>query len=420
MDAIPLAALAVIACAMPAALAQEFPEIGIGIETVAENLSVPWEIAFAPDGRIFFTERAGHLRIIQDDMVLPEPAISIKVSGTEGGLLGLALDPDFGLNGHTYLYYSYEEWGNIQNRIVRYTERDNTLHDEVIILDGIPGSRWHDGGRIKFGPDGALYVTTGDAANKQLAQDPGSLAGKILRINSDGSIPDDNPFAGSAVYSLGHRNPQGLDWHPVSGELLVSEHGPSGERGVAHDEINAIYAGGNYGWPVTVGDETAEGMQNPLIHTGMDTWAPSGAAFYTSNEIEGWYGKFFVATLRGVHLRMLDVDGGKIESTGLLHGEFGRLRNAAMGPDGHLYLMTGNSDGRGTPFEGDDKILRIVPLDADRQDLSPLQQSRMGTEPHNILCRENLELVIRAGGEPACVREQTVQRLLEAGWARGT
>ena len=416
-----LAALAVLACVLPSAYAQEFPEIGIGIETVAEDLSIPWEIAFAPDGRIFFTERTGQLRVIQDGAVLPEPAISIEVSGTEGGLLGLALDPDFEQNGHLYLYYSYYEEEKIHNRIVRYTEYDNGLHEERIILDGIPGSKWHDGGRIKFGPDGALYVTTGDASNPGRAQDLGSLAGKILRINSDGSIPDDNPFAGSAVYSYGHRNPQGLDWHPLDGTLVATEHGPSGERGVAHDEINAIYAGGNYGWPVTVGDETAEGMQNPVIHTGTDTWAPSGATFYTSHEIEGWYGKFFVATLRGVHLRMLDMDlkDGKIlESAELLRDEFGRLRNAAMGPDGHMYLMTGNSDGRGAPFENDDRILRIVPLDG--YGLSPLQQTRMGTAPQDVLCRDGLELVIRAGGGPACVKEQTVQRLLNAGWVRGT
>ncbi|NJK77817.1 MAG: PQQ-dependent sugar dehydrogenase [Nanoarchaeota archaeon] len=366
-------------CFVSLASAQEFPEFGIKVETIAENLKIPWEIDFAPDGRIFFTERIGNLRIIENNMV-SEPVISLKVSGSEGGLLGLALDPDFEENHYLYLYYSYSDFFDIYNRVVRYVELDNKLFDEIILLDKIPGSQIHDGGRIKFGPDGKLYITTGDAANSKLAQNLDSLSGKILRINSDGSIPDDNPFPNSPVYSLGHRNPQGIDWHPDNGILVATEHGPSGERGIAHDEVNVILAGQNYGWPDIVGDETSENLENPILHTGHDTWAPSGSVFYNSDKISEWYGKYFIATLRGNHLRMLDLDLENnlvISNKALLDDEFGRLRSVNMGQDGYLYVLTSNQDGRGNPAQNDDRILRIVPLEYNVKgdiSLSPLKQ----------------------------------------------
>ena len=408
---------------IPFAFAQEYPELGIKVETVAENLKVPWEIAFASDGRIFLTERIGDLRVIQDGK-LSEPILSLDVSGTEGGLLGLTLDPAFDDNHFIYLYYSYFDSGDIYNRIVRYTEQDNKLVDEKILLDKIPGSQWHDGGRLKFGPDGLLYAATGDASNYNLSQELDSLAGKILRINPDGTIPDDNPF-GTAVYSLGHRNPQGIDWHPDSQILVATEHGPSGERGRAHDEVNVIFSGKNYGWPQIIGDETKQGLENPIIHTGDDTWAPSGAAFYDSNQIADWYGKFFVATLRGEHLRMLDLDleNNKVnESTALFEGEFGRLRNAAMGPDGHLYFMTSNQDGRGDPSQNDDRILRIIPLVPPIKgdsSLPPLKQVESGVLPENVSCKEGFELVFKATNQmPACVKESSAQKLRQIGWAK--
>ncbi len=406
------------------AYAQEFPEDSIKVETIAENLEIPWAIDFAKDGRIFFTERVGNLRIIEDGLV-SEPIISLKVSGTEGGLLGLALDPDFEKNHHVYLYYSYSDFFDIYNRVVRYTESDSKLYDEMILLDKIPGSFWHDGGRIKFGPDGKLYITTGDAANYNLAQDLDSLAGKILRINSDGTIPEDNPFADSAIFSYGHRNPQGIDWHPDSKILVATEHGPSGERGDAHDEVNVIFSGKNYGWPDIIGDETSEGLENPIIHTGEDTWAPSGAVFYDSDKISEWYGKYFVATLRGNHLRMLDMDlenNQVVSSEKLLAGEYGRLRSANMGPDGHLYVLTSNQDGRGGPAQNDDRILRIIPLGYDmgkiESPLSPLKQILSGTHPEDVECKEGFELVFKKNSlQPACVRLSSVEKLVERGWA---
>ena len=282
-----------------------------------------------------------------------------------------------------------------------------------------------DGGRMKFGPDGKLYIATGDAANYNLAQDLDSLAGKILRINSDGTIPEDNPFTDSAIFSYGHRNPQGIDWHPDSEILVATEHGPSGERGDAHDEVNVIFSGKNYGWPDIVGDETSEGLENPILHTGEDTWAPSGAVFYDSDKITEWHEKYFIATLRGNHLRMLDLDLENnlvISSKALFSGEYGRLRSANMGPDGHLYILTSNQDGRGGPAQNDDRILRIIPLESnvEKGDISllPLKQIQLGTLPQNISCKDGLELVTKASNEmPACVKVSSIQKLVERGWA---
>jgi len=220
---------------------QEFENYNV--EIVAENLEIPWEIAFAPDGRIFFTERVGNLRVIENGQLNPEPVISIDVGAGEGGLLGLALDPSYEQNHFLYLYYTYSEFPFTYNKVVRYTEKDNVLGDEIILVDKIPGAVWHDGGRLKFGPDEKLYITTGEAGNADSAQDLNSLGGKILRVNSDGSVPSDNPFPDSIIFSYGHRNPQGIDWDPVTGKLVSSEHGPSGERGFAHDEINVIESG---------------------------------------------------------------------------------------------------------------------------------------------------------------------------------
>ena len=346
---------------IPVAFAQDYPEYDVRVETVAENLSIPWSIDFASDGRIFFTERTGNLRVIQDGKLLP-PIMSLDVAGGEGGLLGVALDPDFEQNHFIYLYYTFNEFFDTKNTVVRYVESDNSLKEDKRLLEPFAGASYHDGGRIKFGPDEMLYITTGDAGIPDLSQDKDSVVGKILRINPDGTIPNDNPY-GTAVYSIGHRNPQGIDWDK-DGRMLATEHGPSGWRGFAHDEINAIIPGGNYGWPDIIGDETKAGMTSPLLHSGDDTWAPSGATFYYGEKIPQWTGKFFFATLRGEHLHMISFDDTGIISSNekLFPGEFGRLRDVVEGPDGYLYLLTSNQDGRGFPKQNDDKILRIVPI----------------------------------------------------------
>ena len=338
---------------------------GVGIEVVAGKLKIPWSIDWTPDRTALFTERGGDLRVIRDGILLPDPIFSVDVNDdAEGGLLGIAVDPEFEENQYIYLYQTYETDGTTLNKVVRYTLANVTVSEDLVLVDGIPGASYHDGGRIQFGPDGNLYITTGDAGNPSLAQDLDSLAGKILRITREGTIPQDNPFNNSAVWSWGHRNPQGMDWDG-SGNLIATEHGPSGERGEAHDEINLILPGANYGWPETVGDESMAGMQDPLLHTGSETWAPSGSEFYDGDMIPGWTGKYFVANLRGEHLRMIDLDlsnNGTHSHEGLFEGQFGRLRDVQTGPDGFLYLLTSNRDGRGSPVSNDDRILKIVPV----------------------------------------------------------
>ena len=334
---------------IPVSFAQEYPEIGVRVETVADNLTIPWSIDWLPDETILFTERNGNLRIIQDGILIEEPLLSLGVGGVEGGMLGITVDPKYSENNFIYLYYTYNELLSASNKLVRYHLSNGTLIEDKTLLDKIPGGPFHDGGRIQFGPDGKLYITTGEAGQPNLSQDLDSLGGKILRINSDGTIPEDNPWENSPVYSMGHRNPQGIDWDE-SGNLFATEHGPSGWRGVAHDEVNQIIAGANYGWPHIIGDEEEENLQTPILHSGEDTWAPSGSEFYQGDKITQWTGKYFVATLRGNHLHMIQFDlqnNSVISHEKLFQDEFGRLRDVQTGPDGFLYILTSNQDGRG-------------------------------------------------------------------------
>lgn len=348
----------------PFAFAEEFPDLGVKVQTVADNLTVPWSIDWLPNGDAIFTERNGNLRIIQNGELQDIPLLSLSVAGVEGGMLGVSVDPDFAENNFIYLYYTYNEFLSTQNKLVRYHYNEGSLAENKVLLDGIPGGPFHDGGRIQFGPDGKLYITTGDAGDPDLSQDLNSLAGKILRINPDGTIPEDNPWSDSPIYSIGHRNPQGIDWDD-DGNLVATEHGPSGWRGSAHDELNLIIPGSNYGWPDVIGDEVLEGAFNPILHTGDDTWAPSGGEFYEGDKIPQWTGKYFVATLRGAHLHMVDFDlenNKVISNEKLFQGDFGRLRDVQTGPDGYLYILTSNQDGRGLSDTYDDRILRVIPL----------------------------------------------------------
>lgn len=334
------------------------------IDTIVEGVEIPWSIAFAPDGRIFFTERVGRLRVVEDGTLLPTPFATPEVSAIgEGGLLGVALDPQFEENGLVYVYHTYREGRRIFNRIIRFKDSGNKGVDQSTIIDQIPGARNHNGGRIKFGPDGKLYVGTGEAGQRELAQDLGSLGGKILRINPDGSIPMDNPFPNSPIFTYGHRNPQGLDWHPESMKLYSAEHGPSGEGGqFAHDEINVIEAKNNYGWPQQVGKDGNDSFTEPLVDTGNETWAPSGIAFYRGANPESWRNNLFVGTLRGSHIHRLVLDptgDSVIMQEKLFQDTYGRIRAVVSGPDGALYFSTSNRDGRGRPSDNDDRILRL-------------------------------------------------------------
>ena len=328
----------------------------VKVETVADNLKIPWELVFAPDGRIFFTERDGNLWVIENESM--ELVATFPASHTsEGGLLGLALDPEFEKNNFLYLYQTYFDFELHHNKVVRYTVSNNQLTDEQTLIDNIPGAVWHDGGRIKFGPDEKIYITTGDSTNANLSQKIDSLAGKILRINADGTIPSDNPFESSPVFSYGHRNPQGIDWNE-NGILVSSEHGPSGEKGYAHDEINVIEPGKNYGWPVIVGDSNNLEYTNPILHSGDVTWAPSGLLYYDSDKIPEWKGMFLVAALRGQHVMVMDLDleNNRVNSVEkIFQDEYGRLRDLVQSPDGDVFVLTSNGD--------NDKILRVSTLE---------------------------------------------------------
>jgi glucose/arabinose dehydrogenase len=356
-------------------------------QVVADNLQIPWALAFAPDGRLFFTERAGRLRVINaDGQVQDAPVINLAdpsvvpdghpvqgtiTSGYEGGLMGLAVDPGFADNGYVYVYYTYGTVfpANLQNRVARLIEdgAGNAVYDATL-LDNIPGGSIHDGGRIKIGPDGKLYATVGDS-RCTLAQDVNSLAGKILRINLDGSVPDDNPF-GNPVYSYGHRNPEGLAFDP-SGQLYNSEHGPTGDCGAPrswYDEVNIIYPGGNYGWPLCYGACGDPRWIDPLWYsTPPNSTPPAGAAFYNDSFYFGMLGTFQADPdgyihARQVHRLKFDSDGVTIiEEESLYSRQYGRIREVIAGPDGYLYFSNSNRDGRGGDAlqPDDDKIFRV-------------------------------------------------------------
>lgn len=309
-------------------------------EVIASGLEIPWALAHAPDGRILLTDRPGRVRVIEGGKLKNEPLFTLPVAHEgEGGLLGIALDPEFERNKFIYLYYTYRS-GGLANRVIRVRE-DRPIQTAQVLVDRIPGGTVHDGGRIRFGPDGKLYIGTGDAGASAAAQDPGSLAGKILRVNPDGSVPSDNPFPSSPVYSLGHRNVQGLAW--IDDQLYTTEHGPQ-----AHDELNRIERGANYGWPTVTGTEAAVGMVSPLIESGSSTWAPSGLA------AQG--GKLYFAGLRSQTLWQFDPANTELR---ILKEGYGRLREVVAGPKGELYLFTGNRDGRGQVREGDDRLIRL-------------------------------------------------------------
>lgn len=321
------------------------------VEVIAKNLQIPWEIVFLPDGDMLVTERPGTLLKIGKNKQVIQKIEGVEHVG-EGGLMGLALHPNFIKNGWIYLYLTSKTESGLINRLERYRLKDNKLFEKQVILEGIAGARFHDGGRIEFGPDGYLYITTGDAGNKRSAQNTSSLNGKILRIKDDGSIPSNNPF-NNAIYSYGHRNPQGLAWDNKY-RLWITEHGPSGfESGF--DELNLVEIGKNYGWPEIQGDEKRVGMLTPVIQSGADdTWAPAGMVF--------WKGSFFFAGLRGETLYQAKVTGeNNITLTAHFRKEFGRIRAVVLGPDDNLFITTSNTDGRGTRKEGDDKIIRIDP-----------------------------------------------------------
>jgi glucose/arabinose dehydrogenase len=352
------------ACGLPQEqLAGTPPDLKI--EVLVRGLDTPWALDFTPDGRIFITERSGRIRIVEGGRLLPEPWMTLEVAAVgEAGLMGLALDPQFGQNRFVYVAYTYRAAnGRMQNRLVRLREDSKTSKGSLdkVLIANVAGANNHDGGRVKFGPDGKLYWTMGDAQTTRFAQDLRSLNGKILRLNSDGSIPTDNPFSNSYVYSYGHRNPQGLAWEPKTRRLYSTEHGPSGFQGCCRDELNYIEPGKNYGWPEIRGDETREGMVPPVVNAGTsETWAPAGATFVSRGP---WAGSLLFTGLRGQTLYRVVLDSNDPRKVATFeryfYRQFGRLRDIAEGPDGNLYLLTSNRDGRGSPQDDDDRVIRL-------------------------------------------------------------
>ena len=351
---------------------------GIGISSIVQNIESPSAMDVSKDGRIFFAEKTGQIMAmtINNGKLADHSILNIGVVQLgEDGLLGFALSPNFTENHLMYAYYTYANGNKIFNRVIMLKEIADKVVDSKVIIDAIPAAEFNNGGRIKFGPDNKLYVSTGDAMMPNLAQDLNSLAGKILRINPDGTIPHNNPLSGSPVYAYGFQNVQGLAWHPRTNRLYALDESRSG-----NDEINIIKPGGNYGWPVkecaldsTISstssttssgsshnnsntDNTQHGdvkLEDPVI-CFSPALEPSGAIFAASNRL-GYQNDLIIASLRG-YLREINLDANT-QST-ILEG-YGRLRDIIEAPDGSLLVATSNKDGFGIPGPNDDKILRI-------------------------------------------------------------
>ena len=343
------------------------PGVRFKIEKVVGGLEVPWSIVWAPDGRMIFTERPGRVRVFEKGALNPKPLLvvpDVEKSG-ESGLMSVALHPQFSNNHYVYLSYAYST-GDVKVRVVRYREAPEGLVDPKVIIEDLPAAQFHAGCRIRFGPDGKLYITTGDATRRELAQKPDSLAGKTLRLNDDGTVPQDNPFVGQQgarpeIWSLGHRNAQGMDWQPGSNLMFQTEHGPSGFDGPGGgDEVNIVEKGKNYGWPTIHHMQTREGLESPLLEY-TPACAPASGMFYRGSAFPKFQGNFFFGCLRGESLIRVALDGRKVLGQEDMVKEYGRIRDVAEGPDGYLYFSTSNRDGRGKPTEDDDRIMRLVP-----------------------------------------------------------
>lgn len=312
-------------------------------EVITTDLHIPWNINKHVN-TFYLSQREGNV-IKVDGVTGSKINQNVEVTkevlhAGEGGLLGFILAPDFEESLEAFAYHTYKQEGQIFNRIIVLKLVENTWKEARLLVDGIPGGQIHNGGRIKIGPDGKLYATTGDAGEPEKAQNIESLAGKILRIELDGNVPKDNPFANSNVYSYGHRNPQGIAWDDE--KLYSTEHGQS-----AHDEINLIEPGGNYGWPIIEGDQQAPNMVSPLFHTGDNTWAPSGMAIKDN--------KIYVANLRGANIKVFNLTDHTVDT---LFENAGRMRDVLIESD-TIFTLTNNLDGRGEPQKGDDKLLKI-------------------------------------------------------------
>jgi len=326
---------------------------------VQSGLRTPWDLAFAPDGRMFVTERAGSVIVFESAAVNARRLATFAVPDVraqgESGLMGIALDPDFARTGHIYVCASRTVGGEFLNQILRLKATGNAVAlDRVLVAAGMRAANIHDGCTVRFGPDGKLWASMGDAAQPALAQDVTSLNGKFLRMNTDGSVPADNPVlpgapGASLIWSYGHRNPQGLSFQPGTGLPFAVEHGAT-----THDEINILERGANYGWPRAEGPDPQKRYRDPIWSSGASTIAASGTAFVSGAAWGAWSGSLFVAQLKETDLRRFTIEGGTaVQREILLDGKYGRLRSLVQGPDGALYATTSNGSG--------DRIVRIAP-----------------------------------------------------------
>ena len=327
------------------------------VEAVAGDLDVPWDIAFLPDGRALVTELSGRVRLVgRDRRLRSAPLANVPTSAEgEGGLLGIAVDPEFA-RGRRFVYLYVTTAGGME--VQRWRMAGDRLRLDDTVLGGIAAGSIHDSGRLRFGPDRRLYVATGDAGRRELAQRPDSLNGKFLRL-------EPREYRGRTtrptIYSLGHRNPQGLDWQPETRRLFATEHGASGFDGPSgDDEVNVVRRGANYGWPTVRG--TSHGRFAAPAHLWAETVAPSGAAFVSLPD-SSWTGDLLVAALKGEKLHRLEVRGQRVtRDETLFEDEYGRLRAVVEAPDGTIWVTTSNRDIYGSPTSpDDDRILRIIP-----------------------------------------------------------
>lgn len=338
------------------------------VEIVAENLEVPWAFAFLPDGNLIFTERPGRVRIIENGKLKTEPVFKVpdvEPSG-ESGLMDISLHLNFKENNFVYLAYANNRDGK-RVKIVRYKFDGQTFIEPKTIIENLPAASNHAGTRARFGLDGKLYITVGDASDKEIAQQTDSLGGKTLRLNDDGTVPADNPFVNDKnyqpeIWTVGHRNAQGLAWSP-DGLMFQTEHGPSGFDGRGGgDEVNIVERGKNYGWAEISHDETKEGLISPLLEY-TPACAPASAMIYDGKAFPQFKGNLFFGCLKSRRIVRVVLDGRRVvKQENLLTDVYGRIREMAEAPDGSIYFSTSNQDGRGDAADNDDKILRIVPV----------------------------------------------------------